>query len=70
MRSGDLMIGMIVQHLHSAAVPLLAKAAGYDWIFIDAEHGAMSTQEISQLCIASLSTGVAPLVRYLCRCFR
>jgi 2-keto-3-deoxy-L-rhamnonate aldolase RhmA len=27
----------------AAAVPLLAKAAGYDWLFIDAEHGSISS---------------------------
>ena len=62
-RSGQLSLGFGVQHLRGAAVPLLAKAAGYDWLFIDAEHGSISTQEISQICLAALSTGVAPIVR-------
>jgi 2-keto-3-deoxy-L-rhamnonate aldolase RhmA len=65
-RSGRLTLGFGVHHLRGAAVPLLAKAAGYDWLFIDSEHGAISTQEISQLCIAALSTGIAPIVR-VCR---
>jgi len=65
-RSGRLTLGFGVHHLRGAAVPLLAKAAGYDWLFIDSEHGAISTQEISQLCLAALSTGIAPIVR-VCR---
>jgi 2-keto-3-deoxy-L-rhamnonate aldolase RhmA len=65
-RSGRLTLGFGVHHLRGAAVPLLAKAAGYDWLFIDSEHGAISTQEISQLCVAALSTGIAPIVR-VCR---
>jgi 2-keto-3-deoxy-L-rhamnonate aldolase RhmA len=65
-RSGRLTLGFGVHHLRGAAVPLLAKAAGYDWLFIDSEHGAISTQEISQLCLATLSTGIAPIVR-VCR---
>jgi 2-keto-3-deoxy-L-rhamnonate aldolase RhmA len=65
-RSGRLTLGFGVHHLRGAAVPLLAKAAGYDWLFIDSEHGAISMQEISQLCLAALSTGIAPIVR-VCR---
>jgi 2-keto-3-deoxy-L-rhamnonate aldolase RhmA len=65
-RSGQLTLGFGVHHLRGAAVPLLAKAAGYDWLFIDAEHGSISAQEISQLCLAALPAGVAPIVR-VCR---
>jgi len=65
-RSGRLTLGFGVHHLRGAAVPLLAKAAGYDWLFIDSEHGAISTQEISQLCLAALPTGIVPIVR-VCR---
>lgn len=63
-RSGkELALGLGVHHLRGAAVPLLAKAAGYDWLFIDAEHGAISTPEISQICLAALPMGVVPIVR-------
>ena len=65
-RSGQLTLGFGVHHLRGAAVPLLAKATGYDWLFIDSEHGSISTQEISQLCFAALPTGIAPIVR-ICR---
>ena len=65
-RSGQLTLGFGVQHLRGAAVPLLAKAAGYDWLFIDSEHGSISTQEISQICLTALPTGIAPIVR-ICR---
>jgi 2-keto-3-deoxy-L-rhamnonate aldolase RhmA len=62
-RGGGLTLGLGVQHLRGSAVPLLAKAAGYDWLFIDSEHGAISTQETAQICLASLPTGIAPIVR-------
>ena len=35
-RSGDLALGFGVHLLRGSAVPMLAKAAGYDWLFIDA----------------------------------
>src|SRR5882724_2195689 len=62
-RSGSLTLGFGVHNLRGSAVPLLAKAAGYDWLFIDSEHGTISTQEITQICLAALPTGVAPIVR-------
>jgi 2-keto-3-deoxy-L-rhamnonate aldolase RhmA len=62
-RSGKLTLGLGVHHLRGSAVPLLAKAAGFDFLFIDAEHGAISTPEISQIAIAALGQGVVPIVR-------
>jgi len=64
-RAGELSLGFGVHHLRTAATPLIAKAAGYDWLFIDGEHGAFSSQEATQICLAALSTGVAPIVRVL-----
>ncbi|MBV9783292.1 MAG: aldolase [Acidisphaera sp.] len=63
MREGELAIGFGVHHLRSAATPMLARAAGFDWLFIDTEHGAFSVQEATQLCLAALPTGVTPIVR-------
>ena len=62
-RGGQLTLGLGVHHLRGSAVPLLAKAAGFDFLFIDAEHGAISTPEIAQIAIAALGLGVAPIVR-------
>ena len=66
-RAGQLTLGLGVHHLRGAAVPLLAKAAGFDFLFIDAEHGAISTPEISQIAIAALGLGVVPIVRICAR---
>src|ERR687888_937090 len=62
-RSAKLSLGLGVHHLRGSAVPMLAQAAGYDWLFIDSEHGTISTQEITQICLAALPVGVAPIVR-------
>lgn len=60
---GGLALGFGLHHIRSIAAPLLAKAGGHDFLFIDMEHGAFSVQEATQLCIAALPTGVTPLVR-------
>lgn len=62
-RGGQLALGLGVHLMRGAAAPLLAKATGYDWLFIDSEHGTISAHDISQICISALSTGVAPIVR-------
>jgi 2-keto-3-deoxy-L-rhamnonate aldolase RhmA len=62
-RRGELSLGLGVHHLRGAAVPLLAKAAGFDWLFIDSEHGVITTHDISQICLAALAAGIAPVVR-------
>jgi 2-keto-3-deoxy-L-rhamnonate aldolase RhmA len=59
----ELALGMGVHHMRGAAAPLVAKAAGFDWLFIDAEHGFISTPEIAQICLAALPQGVVPIVR-------
>ena len=60
---GELALGFGVHHLRGAAVGMLAAASGYDWLFIDMEHGAMSVQEATQISIAALGQGITPIVR-------
>jgi len=60
---GELALGFGVHHLRGAAVGMLAAAAGYDWLFIDMEHGAMSVEEAAQISIAALGQGITPIVR-------
>lgn len=59
----ELALGLGIHHMRGSAAPLLAKAAGFDWLFIDAEHGFISTPEIAQICLAALPQGVVPIVR-------
>lgn len=63
LRAGEAALGFGVHHLRTSAVPMLARATGHDWLFIDTEHGAFSVQEATQLCIAALPHGVTPIVR-------
>ncbi len=60
---GELALGFGVHHLRGSAVGMLAAAAGYDWLFIDMEHGAMSVHEATQIAIAALNQGITPIVR-------
>jgi 2-keto-3-deoxy-L-rhamnonate aldolase RhmA len=42
---------------------MIAAASGFDWLFIDMEHGAMSVDDATRIAIAALSQGVTPIVR-------
>jgi 2-keto-3-deoxy-L-rhamnonate aldolase RhmA len=64
--AGQLALGFGVHHLRGSAVGMLAAAAGYDWLFIDMEHGATSVHEATQISIAALNQGITPIVR-ICR---
>jgi 2-keto-3-deoxy-L-rhamnonate aldolase RhmA len=58
-----LALGFGVNHLRGPATGMIAAAAGYDWLFIDMEHGAMSVDDATRISIAALSQGVTPIVR-------
>lgn len=47
----------------SSEVVLLARAAGYDSVFVDLEHSTLSTHDASTLCTTALLAGVTPFVR-------
>src|SRR4030081_2406985 len=63
LRRGSIALGVGVHHLRTAAAGMIAAAAGHDWLFIDMEHGAFSQDDVAQICIAALPTGVTPIVR-------
>jgi 2-keto-3-deoxy-L-rhamnonate aldolase RhmA len=60
---GGLALGFGVHNLRGSAVGMIAAASGFDWLFIDMEHGAMSVDDATRISIAALSQGVTPIVR-------
>ncbi|HAA91462.1 MAG TPA: aldolase [Rhodospirillaceae bacterium] len=42
---------------------MIANTCGFDWLFIDMEHGTFDVDLASQIASASLNTGVTPIVR-------
>ena len=60
---GELAVGVGVRGVRGIEIARLMKTAGYDWLFIDLEHGATSTETAYQICVAALDAGIAPLVR-------
>jgi 2-keto-3-deoxy-L-rhamnonate aldolase RhmA len=54
---------MGVRGLRGVEVARVMKTAGYDFLFIDLEHGAASVETAFQISVAALDAGIAPLVR-------
>ncbi len=63
LEQGGLALGFGVTHLRGPAAGMIAAASGFDWLFIDLEHGAMSVDDASRIAVAALGQGVTPIVR-------
>ncbi|OLO12374.1 aldolase [Chromohalobacter japonicus] len=61
--NGSLAVGMGVRQGRTADTAKVAKACGFDWLFIDMEHNSMDVDNAVQMCVAALDTGVTPIVR-------
>src|SRR5262245_23544448 len=60
---GQLAIGMGVRGVRGVEIARVMKTAGYDFLFIDLEHGSTSVETAFQISVAALDAGVAPLIR-------
>src|SRR3954452_19405959 len=63
LQKGEVAIGMGVRGMKGVEIARLMKSAGYDWLFIDLEHGSASVETAGQISIAALDAGIAPIVR-------
>ena len=63
MRAGKPAFGFGANHLRSMATPLLAEAAGFDWLFIDLEHGTMTIEQACQISVAAIDAGIEAIRR-------
>jgi 4-hydroxy-2-oxoheptanedioate aldolase len=63
LQRGELALGFGVRVARSVEIAKAMRTVGFDWLFIDLEHGAMSIETAAALAIAGLDAGIAPLVR-------
>ena len=47
----------------SVEIAKAMETAGFDWLFLDLEHGTMSLDACAQIAAAALDAGIAPIVR-------
>ncbi len=63
LKKGDLAIGIGVRLTRNVDIVKVMKAAGFDWLFLDLEHGSMSIETACDIAVAAQDSGIAPIVR-------
>ena len=60
---GKVQLGTNFGQLRSQDVVRILAAAGFDWAFIDGEHGGFDLETIQDICRIALYAGLCPIVR-------
>jgi 2-keto-3-deoxy-L-rhamnonate aldolase RhmA len=63
MKKGELGLTLMIRHARTIDIALAAKTCGFDGLFFDLQHGVISEQDVSQMCVAAMNMGVTPIVR-------
>jgi 2-keto-3-deoxy-L-rhamnonate aldolase RhmA len=63
LKRNQLAIGIGVRLVRNVDIIKVMKAAGFDWLFLDLEHGSMSIQTACEISVAAQDSGIAPIVR-------
>jgi 2-keto-3-deoxy-L-rhamnonate aldolase RhmA len=63
LEAGGVSAGCGIRLARTVDIAKAMKTCGFDWLFIDLEHGAMSLDTATQISVAALDAGIAPLVR-------
>lgn len=63
LKAGKLQIGCGFQQIRSVEVARILAAAGFDWTFLDGEHGGFGIETLQDLCRTSVMAGMSPIVR-------
>src|SRR6202166_170432 len=63
LRAGKLQLGTGFGQLRSPEIPRLLAAAGFQWAFLDTEHGGFDLETVQDICRVSNLCGLSPIVR-------
>ena len=61
--AGALSLGVGIRLTRSVEIAKAMAVAGFDWLFLDMEHGVMSLEACAQIATAALDAGIAPIAR-------
>jgi 2-keto-3-deoxy-L-rhamnonate aldolase RhmA len=61
--TGELALGLSVRQSRTVDIATIARTCGFDWLFIDMEHGTHGVDGAAQLAMACLGAGITPVVR-------
>ena len=63
LEQGQLALGVGIRTTRSVEIAKAMAVAGFDWLFLDMEHGVMSLEACAQIATAALDAGIAPIAR-------
>jgi 4-hydroxy-2-oxoheptanedioate aldolase len=63
LQAGEIAVGIGLRQARTVDIAAAMKTCGFDWLFIDLEHNAMSVDTAVQIAMAAAGIGIAPLVR-------
>jgi 2-keto-3-deoxy-L-rhamnonate aldolase RhmA len=63
LEAGGLAIGVGLRQARTVDTGRIMKTAGFDWIFIDMEHGTLGVDMATQIAVAAQDAGITPIVR-------
>lgn len=61
--AGGAQLGSILGQFRSPEIARIYKAAGFDWVFVDTEHGGFDIESVQDVCRVASLIGLTPLVR-------
>lgn len=63
LEAGGLALGIGLRLVRSIEIAPLMASAGFDFLFIDREHGMISEDQAGQISVAAQAAGISPIVR-------
>jgi 2-keto-3-deoxy-L-rhamnonate aldolase RhmA len=63
LNKGELCLGIGLRQARTVDVAAAMASCGFDWLFIDLEHGTMPLDTAVQISVAALTAGISPVVR-------
>jgi len=61
--AGELVLCMNLRLARTVDIAMVAKAGGYDALYVDMEHSPYSIDTAATICAAAIGIGITPLVR-------
>ena len=61
--AGECVYGTMIRQARDPGTPLIFAAAGYDFVFIDMEHGIYNMETVADLIRGAKSAGMATIIR-------
>jgi 2-keto-3-deoxy-L-rhamnonate aldolase RhmA len=63
LKEGRLQLGCGFWQLRSPEIARILTAAGFDWAFVDTEHGGFDLESVQDICRVANLAGLCPIVR-------